>query len=93
MSKNGIVLIEKISPYLLARGSHRLQPTAVPPPALLMGGLGGQHLTALGAAHLGLEHSLLQVVQVLAAAEDVLPAVLMINTLINNMQGAGRGRC
>jgi hypothetical protein len=50
-----------------------------------VGGLGGQHLTALGAAHLGLEHSLLQVVQVLAAAEDVLPTVLMINTLINNM--------
>jgi len=56
-----------------------------------VGGLGGQHLTALGTAHLGLEHSLLQVVQVLAATEDVLPAVLMINTLINNMQEAGRG--
>jgi hypothetical protein len=53
--------------------------------------VGGQHLTALGAAHLGLEHGLLQVVQVLAAAEDVLPTVLTINTLVYNMKGAGRG--
>jgi hypothetical protein len=47
--------------------------------------VGGQDLAALRAAHLGLEHSLLQVVKVLAAAEDVLPTVLMINTLIYSL--------